>query len=233
MPVVVAIHQPNFLPWLGYFDKVARSDVFVLLDSVQFPRSGHGEWMNRVRLLVAGEPRWVTVPIRRRGVQEIREVEIADDQPWRRTVMRTIESNYRRAPHFGDVWPLVDEILTTPTRRLAELNESGVRTIARALGLTVTRIVRSSELDVPGAGSDLLAGLTVAVGGTTYLSGGGADEYQREDSYAARGVRLEHQRFSHPTYAQPTPTFEPGLSIVDALMNVGIDGVRVLLERSR
>jgi hypothetical protein len=229
---VVAIHQPNFLPWLGYFDKLARADVFVLLDSVQFPRSGHGEWMNRVQALVQGEPRWLTVPIRRRGVQTIREVEIDDSQGWRQKLLRTLELSYARAPFVDGVFPLVEQVVEHGEPLLADFNEYGVRTFADALRLERAEIVRSSSLDVAGTGSDLLAEITRAVGGTTYLSGGGASEYQREESYRARGIELVFQDFEHPQYPQGRDVFVPGLSVVDALMHSGADGVRLQLARS-
>jgi WbqC-like protein family len=228
----VAIHQPNFLPWLGYFDKLARADVFVLLDSVQFPRSGHGEWMNRVRALVHGEPRWLTVPIRRRGVQLIRDVEIDDEQGWRQKLLRTLELSYGRAAHFAEVFPFVEEIVTNAEQRLADFNEHGIGTLANALALERAEIVRASSLHVDGAGSDLLAEITLAVGGTTYLSGGGADSYQREESYRERGIDLVFQDFEHPCYPQGVDPFVPGLSVVDALMHCGVEGVRLQLARS-
>jgi hypothetical protein len=230
----VAIHQPNFLPWLGYFDKLARADVFVLLDSVQFPRSGHGEWMNRVRILIDGDPRWATVPIRRRGAQRIDEIEIDDSQDWRRKLLRTLQTTYARAPYFDEAYALAENVMTEPTTLLADLNERGVRQIASALLLDRTEIVRSSALAVDGSGSDLLAEITRAVGGTTYLSGRGADEYQREESYAAAGIALRYQVFEHPTYPQQrSASFVPGLSVVDALMNCGIEGVFLQFARSR
>jgi hypothetical protein len=226
---VVAIHQPNFLPWLGYFDKLARADVFVLLDSVQFPRSGHGEWMNRVKLLVQGRPAWATVPILRRGVQAIHEVGIDESQPWRKKLLRTLEASYGRAPFYDETYALVQDVLGLETGNLADLNEHGVQRLAAFLGLDGADVLRSSTLDVDGEGSDLLAEITRAVEGTVYLSGDGADEYQREESYAERGLVLRYQRFEHPTYAQNAEGFFAGLSVVDALMVCGRDGVRRLL----
>lgn len=228
---VVAIHQPNFLPWLGYFDKLARADVFVLLDSVQFPRSGHGEWMNRVRLLVQGRPAWATVPILRRGVQAIRDVEIDETQPWRRKLLRTLETNYGRAPFFEETYAVVNDVLDLETDNLADLNVHAVERLAAFLGLDDADVLRSSTLDVHGEGSDLLAEITRAVGGTVYLSGDGADEYQREESYEDRGLELRYQQFDHPTYGQNAEEFFAGLSVVDALMACGRDGVRRLLLR--
>jgi WbqC-like protein family len=232
---VVAIHQPNFLPWLGFFDKLARADVFVLLDSVQFPRTSKGTWINRVKLLVGGRPQWATVPIVRSegSVLPIRDVRIDDAQPWRRKLTRTIELNYRRSRAFDDVFPLVSELLATDADRIAAFNEHNVRRLAQALELDTGKIVRSSELDVDGQSTDLLIELTIAVGGTAYMPGGDAYRYQRDEKFAARSVALAPQEFAHPTYAQPAEPFVPGLSTVDALMNCGFERTRELLVSRR
>lgn len=228
---LVAIHQPNFLPWLGYFDKLARADVFVILDSVQFPRTSRGTWMNRVKLLVSGSPSWVTVPVVRAktGVQQVREVEIDPTQRWREKLLRTIEVNYRRAACFDESFPLVQEVLAEPARNLADFNEAGVRRLAEALGLDTRRLVRSSALPPQSSGTDLLIDLTLAAGGTTYLSGGGADGYQQDDRFAERGVELLYQDFVQPTYPQIVAEPVRGLSVVDALLSCGTTGVRRLL----
>ena len=232
---VVAIHQPNFLPWLGYFDKLARADVFVVLDDVQFPRTSKGTWMNRVKLLVGGEPRWATVPIVRSegALREVREVRIDDSQPWREKLLRTIEHNYRRAPHFADVLPLVHELVNTPTGSLADYNETNVRRLAGELGLDTSKLVRSSTIPTTRHGTDLMIELTKAVGGTTYLSGNyAAGAYQEEEKFPQAGVELRYQDFEHPTYPQPVEPPVHGLSIVDALMNCGVAGTRELVEQT-
>src|SRR5215211_6070475 len=144
---VVAIHQPNFLPWLGYFDKLVRADAFVLLDSVQFPKKA-GSWMNRTRLVVAGNLGWLTVPVVRsyHGLRAVNEMLIDDSRPWRRKALRTIEQSYARAPYFDEIMPLVEEVIGVQSDRLVEFNEAGVRHVASALGLDVSKIVRSSSL---------------------------------------------------------------------------------------
>lgn len=104
MTRIVAIHQPNFFPWLGYFDKIARSDTFIFLDDVQYPKTG-GVWSNRVKMLVAGEPRWVTAPITRtfHGLAKINEIEWADDQTWRVKLIKTLAANYSKAGHYREI----------------------------------------------------------------------------------------------------------------------------------
>lgn len=105
MTRVVAIHQPNFFPWLGYFAKIARSDYFVLFDDIQFPKTG-GSWSNRVKLLVSGEARWVTAAIDRNyhGTRTIREMSFLAANPWREKTLKSIEANYRRHPYYLERW---------------------------------------------------------------------------------------------------------------------------------
>jgi hypothetical protein len=232
---VVAIHQPNFLPWLGFFDKLAQADIFVLLDSVQFPRTSKGTWINRVKLLVGGTGRWATVPIVRSdgSALAIKDVRIDDSRPWRAKLARTIELNYRRAPAFDAVFPLVSELLATDDGRIAAFNERNLRRLADAVGLDTGKIVRSSDLDVEGQSTELLIELTLAVGGTAYLPGGDAYRYQEDDKFAARGIELLPQAFVHPTYPQAVEPFVPGLSAIDALMSCGFASTGDLLVRRR
>jgi hypothetical protein len=227
---IIAIHQPNFLPWLGYFDKLARCDVFVLLDTVQFPKKS-GTWMNRVKLLVAGEPAWITVPIVRsyHGLRRVDEMEIDESRPWRRKLLQTIEQNYRRASHFEETMPLVTEIVEQDTALLADYNEVGVRRLAASVGLDAGKFTRASTLDVSGTATDLLIDITHKLGGDSYLAGGGAAAYQEDEKFAAAGVRLRYQAFEHPTYSQLADEPHSGLSIVDALMHCGADATARLL----
>lgn len=227
---LVAIHQPNFLPWLGYFDKLARADVFVLLDTVQFPKSG-GTWMNRVRLGVGAEPAWITVPVVRAysGRRRVNEIRIDERRPWRARMLRTIEQSYAWAPFFDEVMPLVRRLLMIDTDVIADFNESGIRILASSLGLDQRKITRSSLYGTSGSSTDLLIELTRAVGGTAYLSGAGADGYQDPDKFARSGVELVRQEFDHPTYPHRFNPAVPGLSVVDALMACGFAGANALL----
>jgi hypothetical protein len=231
--VIVAAHQPNFLPWLGFFDKLARADTLILLDDVQFPRSGAGVWTNRVRLLVGGQPRWATVPIVRagRGVVQVGQVTIDESQAWRSKLVRTIEVNYARAVRFSETFPLVRELVETPESNLASYNEHNVRLLAEALELDPAKLRLSSSIPTTGHGTDLLVELTCAVGGTSYLSGDGSGGYQDVSRFAAAGIDLVFQRYRHPTYPQLGHVHVPGLSVVDALLNCGFDASAELLRR--
>jgi hypothetical protein len=227
---VVAIHQPTFLPWLGWWDKLARADVFVLLDDVQFPKKG-GTWVNRVRMLVNGNRAWVTVPVDRayHGVRSIREMRIDQAKPWRRRIEATITASYSRAPHFGEVYPVVEQCLHVASDRIAELNEAAIRRMAPPLGLDTSKLVRQSDLGVTSRGTELLALLCQAVGGDAYLTGDGAGEYFVPEMVTEAGLAVLEQRFTPPPYPQPVDEHVPGLSIVDVLMNCGWDETRALV----
>ena len=168
---LVAIHQPTFLPWLGWWDKLVRADVLVLLDDVQFPKKG-GTWMNRVRMLVGGEPRWVTVPVDRAysGTRRVREMRIDDSKPWRENMLATIRGSYARAPFVDEVrrWSRSRSPSARPRRRV---QGAAIELLAGRLGLDTSKLVYQSELGVSGDGTQLLVKLCRAVGGDTYLSG--------------------------------------------------------------
>jgi WbqC-like protein family len=227
---MVAIHQPNFFPWLGYFNKIARSDVFIVLDNVQFSKKG-GTWSNRVRILLGGRPIWITLPVERsfHGVRLVREMRIADG-PWRVRLLRTVRGAYRPAPCFDEVFPVVEELLETPTDMVAELNLTVVRALTSRLGLDPDKLIVASTLGVDGAGTDLLINAVRAVCGGRYLCGGGAQGYQDDERFGPAGIELVQQTFRHPVYPQlGVAEFVPGLSIIDALMNCGFVATRKLI----
>jgi hypothetical protein len=226
--VIVAIHQPNYLPWLGYFHKLAVADVLVLLDHVQLPQGR--SYVQRVQVLCGGHPAWLTVPVHKRGRsgQRICDTEI-DESGWGRRHLRTLEMAYGR--HAADLLGVVGPHLIEGSACLADRNEALVRALAERLGLRA-RIVRSRDLDVgPLAGSALLAALVRAVGGDTYLHGRGGLNYQEAEVFEAAGVRLRDQAFTPPPYPQRgTSEHVAGLSIVDCVANLGFAGAAALLR---
>ena len=231
---VVAIHQPNFFPWLGYFDKIARSDAFIVLDNVQFPKTG-GTWINRVRIMVNGHPAWLTMSIVRsyRGVRLIRDMRINSAVSWRPRMLEIISQSYSHAPYFKAVFGFLADAMANPTDNLAEFNLAAIRTVVEGLGLNPAKLVLGSSLGVEGKSTDLLVAMVKAVGGTAYLCGGGAGGYQDDAKFPEAGLELLYQQFQHPVYPQSnTGTFTPGLSIIDVLMHCGFERTRVLVESS-
>lgn len=230
--MLVAIHQPNFLPWLGWFDKLARADVFILLDTVAHQHGG-SNYTNRVQILAAGAPRWLTVPVTRGEAarRRIDRLRIAEDGAWRRKLRASIAQSYARAGFFGETMELVDAVLVVGGDRLCEMNIGGITAIARALGLPGRKMVRASTLNVEGHGTELLVRLVQAAGGDAYLAGGGAAGYQDDAAFAAAGIGLYRQEYRPPVYRQLGDAFVPGLSAIDALMNCGPEAA-LLVGRS-
>lgn len=222
---IVAIHQPNFFPWLGYFAKIAASDFFIFFDDVQFPKTG-GSWSNRVKLLIGGEARWLTAAIDRNyhGTRTICEMRFLNDNPWREKALKSIETYYSRHPFYDETLALIVPLLLNNELNIAEYNIHAVTTIVQHLGLNTSKLIRSSSMSHQGSSNELLCSITQAVGGDIYMCGGGADGYQDESVFNAHGIRLLNQSFVHPIYPQyRQQDFVMGLSVVDALMNVGFD----------
>lgn len=226
-PMIVGIHQPNFCPWLGYFAKILRCDLFVLLDNAQFVKNG---WTNRVRIKTPRGAQWLTVPVLTKGRfgQRIAEVAINDRVKWRKKVIKSLEANYARADYFKTHFPEIAEAISEASPNLCELNVTLIEKITRVLDLDV-RFVRGTSLQSTGQKTDLLISIVKAVGGSTYLSGDGAAGYLEEDKFRSTGIRFERNNFHHPVYPQLWGDFVPGLSILDALFNLGADGTRQLL----
>src|SRR5437660_1563044 len=138
---IVAIHQPTFFPWLGFFNKLARADLFIVLDSVQFPKKG-GTWANRVKLLIGGKAAWVTMPVVRNyhGVRTYTEMLIDNTSAWREKLLKTIRTNYNRAPFFEEVSPLLEALINNPTDRLTDYNLSAITSLARIVRIDVSKV---------------------------------------------------------------------------------------------
>lgn len=226
--MVVAVHQPNFLPWLGYFYKMAHSDVFVLLDNVAFSKNSY---TNRSRIKTPRGEQWLTVPVKHSSGQLISETAINDETDWRKKHLKTLEANYAKAPFFREVFDGLSAIFAASSGEgLSAFNMRLIRFVAEYLGIT-TRLVVGSSLDVTGQATDLLVAILKTLGGTTYLSGTGGSKYQSEEDYTRAGFCLRYSDFTYPIYPQLWGTFCEGLSVVDVLFNCGPDGRGFLAER--
>ncbi len=221
---VLAAHQPQYLPWLGYLDKMDQADVFVHLDNVQFKKN---EWQNRNRIRTAEGWQWLTVPVRHRFPQTIAEVEIDDRTAWTRKHLQALKQNYGKAPHVDALMPQLEVALESPGSHLAPLNIGLIDLIVGILGIETLTILGS---DVPAREDPnaRLIDLCRALEADTYLSGAGAREYLDVDAFAAAGIEVRFQAFEHPVYAQRYQPFEPYLSVVDLVMNCGEESLSVI-----
>jgi hypothetical protein len=229
--MIVAIHQPHFLPWLGYLHRMASADLFVLLDHVQFERRNY---QNRTRIRVAGETRWLTVPVIQRSQKELiidKEIDNRDTgaRPWAPAHLATLRHAYGGAPWFAHYFAELRRIFEARWERLVDLNHACLELLRSALAIR-TPLVRSAELDVRGARGELILDICRAVGARTLLAGmGGSRGYLDTAAFARSGVRVEFQRFEHPVYPQHGGgPFVAGLSGLDLVLNCGPRGARLL-----
>ena len=232
--MIVACHQPNFLPWLGFFAKMARADAFVLLDDVQFTQ-GHNRhnWTSRVRIGTRQGPRWLSMPVRRTGLGPQRILDLATDPTdtrWLGKMLMSLDAAYRKTPYFAATLQPLMAILEKHDGSVCRTNVALIDAIAEMLAIR-TRRVASSALGIAGSGVERLINATRALGATTYLSGDGADDYQTEQAFHDAGIGLRKLGFAHPRYPQgPGAEFVPGLSIVDALCHAGAAATANLLR---
>jgi hypothetical protein len=223
--MIVAIHQPHFLPWLGYLDRMARADVFVVLDHVQFERRNY---QNRSMIRMDGEARWLTVPVVQRSQKERIVEKLVDNRPegsrgWGANHFATLRHAYREAPFFGQYGAALKQILEAQWERLVDLNLANLQFLREVFGIR-TRLVRSSQLGgIDAAKSELILQLCKTLGADTLLAGqGGSRHYLDPQAFAASGVHIVHHEFAHPTYPQCGPQpFVAGLASLDLLFNCG------------
>ena len=228
----VAIHQPNFFPWLGYFNKIAKADAFVFLDHVQFSKTA-GTWSNRVKLLLNKTPAWATAPIDRNfaGVRNINEMYFQRNNPWRVKLVKTLELNYKKAPFFLEIMNILEPFILNQEESISQYNIMAVKCIAEKLDISSDKFYLSSELVYEGHSNEMLVSITQSLNGSIYMCGGGADSYQDEEIFKKNHIALKRQDFTHPQYEQfNTDTFIPGLSIVDALFNSGWEQTKMMIS---
>ena len=230
--MIVSVHQPHFLPWLGYLERMQQADLFIILDHVQFERQNY---QNRTRILLDGQAHWLTVPLVHNSQQE-RIIDKQIDNPDKAEIRHWAEKNYqkiyqayRKAPFFNAHAPHLKKIMESPWARLVDLNQALLVYLRDQLGIT-TPLINSSELMVDGRQSELILNLCQAVDADTLLIGmGGSRRYLDYKAFAKAGIEIIGQNFEHPQYAQcGGKDFVQGLSAIDLLFNHGPESREIL-----
>ncbi|MEM7525865.1 MAG: WbqC family protein [Pseudomonadota bacterium] len=225
----VAIMQPTYLPWSGYFGLMQSVDLFVLLDTVQFARRS---WQQRNQIKTANGPIWLSVPVRSKGkrYQLIRDVEIERDAPFAHD--RTVALNYAKASYYADFGPDIVSLLGHRFERLIDLNEALINHLRRVLGIE-TEIVRASRFEDAGAKADRLAHICRQVGAREYVSPPGSKAYvSGSDAFDAIGVAVRYFAFDHPEHPQLFGPFDPYMSVIDLILNCGSEGAQMIRSAS-
>jgi hypothetical protein len=227
--VKVAIHQPQYLPWLGYFDKLDSADVFVILDTVQFKKH---EWQNRNRIRTKDGWQWLTVPIIDRFPERIDQVEINVRTDWQRKHAQALRLHYGGAPFWNPLGPELVALLEKPWMRLRDLNVAVLELLCQHLGIT-TSCVLASSLSAREEPTDRLIDLCRAVGGTMYLAGQTGPSYMDVGRFSRAGMAVQVQAYQHPQYPQRHPPFVSHLAVVDLLFNCGSESLTILRSGRR
>ena len=223
----LVILQSSYIPWKGYFDLLAAADEFVIYDEVGYSK---GDWRNRNRIVLGGQLKWLTIPVRTSGKlgQPINEVDVAD-RGWALQHVETIRQAYRKAPFFAETWPLLRNCYDAAAshKSLSEVNTMFLREIVGHLGISTaisdSRDTARTTIDPV----ERLIELCRAKGATRYLSGPAARAYLRAEAFREAGIELAYANYSgYPAYDQSCEPFQHGVSIVDLLCQVGREAGR-------
>jgi hypothetical protein len=215
--MITAIHQPDYLPWMGYFYKIYKSDRFVFLDDAQYSNNGMHNWndiktpQGRLRL---------KIPVKQNLGDKISDVVTKDDLGWKRKHLRAIEMNYSRAPYFKTIFPKFKELLLNQYDNLAEMNEAIIHFFCEEFSFK-TDFVCSFDMGLASVKEERVIDICAALGATIYFSGNGASSYQDASHFAERGIKLVYSDFSPVEYRQLWNGFIPGLSALDYVLNCG------------
>lgn len=219
---VLAMHQPNFLPWCGFFEKIRQSDIFVLLDDVQVPRGG--SYANRTRILTPGGVQWLTLPVYAKGKNSYDKTLVVDPPISLEKTEKTIRQNYENAEHFDPYY--FEFIRGMNFQTLSEICSAFILEVYLCFlfepGTNGANLVLQSDTGISSNKSTLALDLCKHFGADVYLSGTGAKSYNNPAQFEQSGIELRYLDYKEQPYQQLwTDEFVPGLSVIDRLFNTG------------
>ncbi len=230
----ITIHQPDFLPWLGLYNKISKVDELVVLDHVANNPRDSAFWCRRVQMLIGGSPSWISVPlIKPKGIINLpinqMEVNLAESKQIRKT-LESIRINYARAPFFSQAFELVSEYFESTEKNLFSRNFHFLKRTMELMNIKPA-IILSSTLDCSQSSTSLLVEILKKRNGTHYICGAGAAGYQKDELLVDAGIEVSYNSFHHPLYKQfNSNTFHKGLSVVDAIMNMGLKATEKIIK---
>ena len=216
--MIVSVHQPNYLPYLGFFDKMAKSEKFVLYDSTQYEKNG---FQNRNKIRTKDGWAWLTVPVSVSYGEMISKIKIVSGK-WNKKHWASIEQNYSKAPFFDSYKDAIKGIYSRDWGIISDLNTSIIRAIAEILSIE-TEIIIGSEMKVHTKSTQALLDMCIKLGADTYISGAGGREYLDENLFSRHGIKVLYQEYKHPTYPQVYDGFYPFMCVLDIIFNIGAE----------
>jgi len=219
----VCIIQPSYIPWKGFFHQIAKSDIFVFLDTVQYDKRG---WRNRNQIKTLNGPIWLTIPVHAHGTHNgllIQNVHVQDMQ-WAERHLQSLRQHYKKAPCFEQEFPWICELLLSVQNEssISKLTGTITQAIAERLGLGDIQFFYASDLDIDTQNpSQRLLSIVKAVGADSYLSGPAAKDYLEVEMLEHVGIQVEWMQYDYPEYSQLYPPFTHQVSILDLILMVG------------
>lgn len=219
----LSIHQPNYIPWLGYFFKISQSDIFVFLDDVQYSNKG----MHNYHYIKTPQGSFrLKIPVNERFGDKINAVITKDETGWKEKHLKILESNYKRAKYFNEIFNDFTVILNPNYQNIAQLNTAIIKYFCHKLEIK-SRFIESSSLEIKTAHEERILDICIALNADVYCSGIGAKSYQKEENFSRRGIQLNYCEFKPFDYLQLWGAFQSNVTIIDYLMNCGYDWQRV------
>jgi len=230
--MIISIHQPNYIPWAGYFHKIASSDIFVILDDVQLLRGKGFEVRNLVK--TEGGSKWLRVPVKDQSkMLLINQIEINNDLDWHSKHLNSLCSNYQKTSFFSSYYKEIEKILNNKYIFLIDLNLELIKLFMKILKIK-TKITYSSKLNVNDSGTEKILKIIQALNGDKYITeqGPGSERYMegKENLFQKNNIKILVQKFKIPQYPQMFDDFIPNLSICDMLFNIGGDETRKIID---
>lgn len=226
--MIVSIHQPHFLPWMGYVNKIMNSDAFVILNTVQYrPRY----YQNRAKIRRNTSEMWLSIPVHSNRASLIKDVSLVTDQDWAKSITNTIEFLYRKKPFFKECWPSIREAILKPELMLDKVNFNVLMTILDILQIKHVQIHIADQMNVTTTEpTERLLHLCQELSATHYISGRGGRDYMRVEDFSNAGIEIIYQDldFNNVSYSQGDEIFVGGLSVIDAIFNIGPEKTREL-----
>jgi len=224
----IAIHQPNYIPWLGYFYKIYQSDVFVFLDDVQYSNEG----MQNYHYIKTPQGSFrLKIPVNSKFGLNINEIKTRDELGWKKKHLKSIEMNYKKSKYFEDIFPEYSSLILDEYDGLADLDISIVKHICKKFGIQ-TEFTLSSKLGLNSKKEQKVLDICSTLNGNVYYSGTGAKAYQKQENFEKRGIELRYSEYFPFEYPQLWGDFQSNVSVIDYLMNCGYDWERVLVNQS-
>lgn len=222
----LVVMQPSYIPWLGYFDLMLKADLFLYYDNVQFDKDS---WRNRNRIKTPQGAQWLTVPVLTKGLNKPTngEIQINNNENWKKKHLKSIELNYRKSRFFEQVFPKFETILNQEWDKLIDLNAAFIKEMSSMLGIeTTVDYVSNLKLELPDDKNEKLIAICKKVGANQFYEPKGGATYIDGEMFKSRDIQLEMQDFQFPTYPQLFGEFISQLSTIDLLFNLGPEGSR-------